>query len=135
MGWDPERQNAWKMDSRAQFRDFAACVKAPPNAAPSDPVEAHFADGTVFQIPGYTCADLAGADSPKEEPEPQQLPDGGLVTIKSPCYHGRLPDGGLVTIKDRKNGGVRFLAVVCPEGQIAQCRVITSATSRPPSTV
>ena len=34
----------------------------------------------------------------------------------------RSPDGGLVTIKDRKNGGVRFLAVVCPEGQIAQCR-------------
>ena len=30
--------------------------------------------------------------------------------------------GGLVSLKDRRNGGVRFVIVTCPEGQVAQCR-------------
>ena len=30
--------------------------------------------------------------------------------------------GGLVSLKDRRNGGVRFVVVTCPEGQVAQCR-------------
>ena len=29
---------------------------------------------------------------------------------------------GLVSLKDRRNGGVLFVALTCPEGQVAQCR-------------
>ena len=115
VGWDPEHNNAWKMDIHATFRDFAAEVKAPEGAVPEDPVVATFADGSVLEIPDYTCGDCqASGKAHGDQPKPQEL--------KSPYFHGRLPDGGLVTIKNRKNSGVLFVATVCPEGQVAQCR-------------
>ena len=117
VGWDPEHNNAWRMgmDSATAVREFAKEVKVPEGASEDDALVATFADGSVHEIPGYTCGDFqppGKADG--DHPQP--------VELKSPYYHGRLPDGGLVSIKDRKNAGVLFLAVVCPEGQIAQCR-------------
>ena len=46
----------------------------------------------------------------------------GRKGLKSPYFHGRLSTGGLVSLKDRRNGGVLFVALACPEGQVAQCR-------------
>ena len=111
VGWDPEQNKAWKMNMDATFRDFAKEVKVPEGAAAEDPVVATFADGSVIEIPEYTCGDFQATGTDDDQPK-----------LKSPYYRGRLPDAGLVTIKDRKNNGVLFLAVACPEGQIAQCR-------------
>ena len=47
---------------------------------------------------------------------------GSSKGLKSPYFHGRLSTGGLVSLKDRRNGGVLFVALTCPEGQVAQCR-------------
>ena len=115
VGWDPEHNNAWRMDTNTSVREFATKVSAPDGASAEDAAVATFQDGSVHEIPGYTCGDLnPPGKACHDKPQPDEL--------KSPYYHGRLPDGGLVTIKDRKNGGVMFLQVVCPEGQIAQCR-------------
>ena len=45
-----------------------------------------------------------------------------ITYISLHYFHGRLSTGGLVSLKDRRNGGVLFVALTCPEGQVAQCR-------------
>ena len=52
MSWDPEHNNAWKMDHNGKYRDFAKEIKADGTA--EDPVVAVFACGNTCGIPNYT---------------------------------------------------------------------------------
>ena len=133
MGWDPEHNNAWKMDHNGKYRDFATEIKA--DGAAEDPVVAVFACGYTCGIPNYTVGDFLASKADGDQPGSSEVDHhepgcskvdgdqrGSSKGLKSPYFHGRLSTGGLVSLKDRRNGGVLFVALTCPEGQVAQCR-------------
>ena len=133
MGWDPEHNNAWKMDHNGKYRDFATEIKT--DGAAEDPVVAVFACGYTCGIPNYTVGDFLASKGDGEQPGSSKVDGdepgsskvdgdqpGSSKGLKSPYFHGRLSTGGLVSLKDRRNGGVLFVALTCPEGQVAQCR-------------
>ena len=133
VGWDPEHNNAWKMDHNGKHREFAKEIKA--DGAAEDPVVAVFACGYTCGIPSYTVGDFLASKVDVDQPGSSKVDGdqpgsskadgdqpGSSKELKSPYFHGRLSDGGLVSLKDRRNGGVLFVAVTCPEGQVAQCR-------------
>ena len=133
VGWDPEHNNAWKMDHNGKYRDFATEIKT--DGAAEDPVVAVFACGYTCGIPNYTVGDFLASKADGDQPGSSKVDGdepgsskvdgdqrGSSKELKSPYFHGRLSTGGLVSLKDRRNGGVRFVVVTCPEGQVAQCR-------------
>ena len=133
VGWDPEHNNAWKMDHNGKYRDFATEIKT--DGAAEDPVVAVFACGYTCGIPNYTVGDFLASKADGDQPGSSKVDGdepghkevdgdqpGSSKGLKSPYFHGRLSTGGLVSLKDRRNGGVLFVALTCPEGQVAQCR-------------
>eukprot|EP00972_Heterocapsa_arctica_P071159 10511844-Heterocapsa_arctica.AAC.1 len=53
-GWDPEHNNAWKMNYLVSTREFATSVAVPEGAGAEDAVEDTFADGTTGEIIEFT---------------------------------------------------------------------------------
>ena len=123
VGWDPEHNNAWKMDHNGKYRDFAKEIKA--DGAAEDPVVAVFACGYTCGIPNYTVGGFLASKVDGDQPGSSKVggdQPGSNKELESPYFHGRLSTGGLASLKDRRNGGILFVAVTCPEGQVAQCR-------------